>query len=202
MSVLDSRKTLNKLYQPSADDFAVVDVPELRYIMVDGEGDPDGELFPYLTRFLFTVIHPLRAFGRKQMGKNFVEPPLECLWWSDDMQDFIVGRRDKFKWRLMIVADADWLTPKLFDEGVEQASQKLGSVPPSLRLESYAEGKCVQIMHIGPPRSQGTTVARMYHEFLPANDLIPSGHYHEIYLNDHRRVAPNNLKTILRQPVR
>jgi hypothetical protein len=189
MSVLDSREKLKELYLPSADGFVLVDVPELRYIMLDGEGDPDGDLFANLTRWLFAVVHPLRLLGRQHMGKNFVEPPLECLWWADDIQDFIAGKREKFKWRLMIVADADWLTRALFDEGVEQASKRLGDVPSSLRLESYAEGKCVQIMHIGPPGSQAATMARMHGEFLPANNLTPHGYHHEIYLNDPRRSA-------------
>ncbi len=101
----------------------------------------------------------------------------------------------------MIVADADWLTRELFDEGFEQASRRLGDVPSSLRIKNYAEGKCVQIMHIGPPGAQSATTARMYGEFLTENNLTPHGYYHEIYLNDPRRVAPNKLKTVLRQPV-
>jgi hypothetical protein len=201
MSILDSKEILKELYLPPADDFVVVDVPELRYIMVDGEGDPDGDLFPHLTRWLFAVVHPLRLHGRKLMGKHFVEPPLECLWWSQDIQDLIARKRDKLQWRLMIVADADWITPKLFDEGVEQASQRLGNVPSGLRLKSFAEGQSVQIMHIGAPGSQATSMARMHNEYLPANKLLPNGHHHEIYLNDPRRVAPDKLKTVLRQAV-
>ncbi|TXH16083.1 MAG: hypothetical protein E6R00_06475 [Gammaproteobacteria bacterium] len=202
MSVLDSKEKLTELYSPPVGEFVVVDVPKLRYIMVDGFGDPNGPLFSDLTRWLFTVVHPLRLHGREVMGKNFVEPPLECLWWADDMQNLIDGHRDKFRWRLMIVADADWITRQLFNTGVRQASQKLGEVPDSLRMASFTEGTCVQTLHVGPPGSQATAVQRLHNEFLPANQFVAHHHHHEIYLGDHHRVAPSKLKTILRQPVR
>jgi hypothetical protein len=57
-------------------------------------------------------------------------------------------------------------------------------------------------MHIGPPSAEAATIARLHGEFLPAHNLIPNGHHHEIYLNDPNRVAPEKLKTVLRQPVR
>ncbi|MFN0050979.1 MAG: GyrI-like domain-containing protein [Planctomycetales bacterium] len=202
MSVLDSRQRLQELYLPSAEDFALVDVPELRFLMVDGEGNPKGERFQQMIRWLFAVVHPLRVIGRKRMGKDFVEPPLECLWWADDLRDFIDGRQDKLKWRLMIVADADWINEEMVGQAIRKASRKLGEAPAGLRLERYAEGTSLQIMHVGPPGSQAATMTRLHHELLPARHLVPNGHHHEIYLNDHRRVAPAKLKTVLRLPVR
>src|SRR5262245_23084161 len=201
MGALDSKERLKELYLPASKDFVLVDVPELQFVMVDGQGNPDGERFPQLIRWLFAVIHPIKLIAKRRMGKNFVEPPLECLWWSDDMNDFIAGKKSKLKWRLMIVATADWLKKEMFDEAVVKASKKLGKVPTGLRLARYPEGKSVQIMHVGPPGSQAATMARLHNEFLPANNLVPSGHHHEIYLNDPRRVAPEKLKTVLRQPV-
>ncbi len=43
---------------------------------------------------------------------------------------------------------------------------------------------------------------RLHHEYLPQNGLEPAGKHHEIYLSDPRRVAPEKLKTVLRQPVK
>jgi len=197
---LDSKERLKELYLPSGEDFVLVDVPELQFIMVDGRGNPDGELFQRMIRWLFAVVHPIKLFARERMGRNFVEPPLECLWWSDDIYDFIAGNKDKFNWRLMIVATSDWLKEEMFEQAVAKASKKLGEVPAGLRLESYAEGKSLQIMHVGPPSSIAATMVRM-HQFLPAHNLIPNGYHHEIYLNDPRRVPPKSLRTVLRQPV-
>ena len=42
----------------------------------------------------------------------------------------------------------------------------------------------------------------MHHQFMPENGYEPAGKHHEIYLSDPRKVAPEKLKTVLRQPVR
>ena len=202
MGALDSKERLKKLYLPSAKDFVLVDVPELQFIMVDGKGSPEGEHFSHMIRWLFAVVHPLKLIAKERMGKNFVEPPLECLFWSDDMRDFIAGKKNKLKWRMMIVATADWLKKEMFEQAIEKASKKLGKAPDGLRLDTYSEGKSVQIMHVGLPGTIPATMARLHNEFLPAHKLVPNGHHHEIYLNDPRRVAPENLRTVLRQPVR
>jgi hypothetical protein len=202
MGALDSKERLKELYLPSAKDFVLVDVPKLQFIMVDGKGSPQGQHFSQMIRWLFAVVHPIKLIAKERMGRNFVEPPLECLYWSDDMRDFIAGKKARLKWRLMIVATANWLTNEMFEQAVETASKKLGKAPASLRLDTYVEGKSVQIMHVGPPSSISATMARLHNEFLPAHKLVANGHHHEIYLNDPRRVAPGNLRTVLRQPVR
>ncbi len=189
-------KRLKELYVPSEKDFVLVDVPEMQFVMIDGEGSPDDAV-----QWLFSVIYPIKIIAKKRMGKDFVEAPLEGLWWADDMEDFIAGNKDKLKWRMMIVTP-DWLSAEMFEQAVAEVEKKLGEAPASLRLESYDEGKSVQIMYVGPPSEEGPTIARLHDEFLPAHDLIPNGYHHEIYLNDPRRVAPEKLRTVVRQPVR
>jgi hypothetical protein len=131
-----------------------------------------------------------------------VEPPIEGLWWADDPDDFIEGNREKLKWRMMIVA-ADWVDQVLFDQAVEETSQRLGEAPQSLRLDRLFEGRSVQIMHTGDYANEaGDLAARLHHEFLPEHGLVPNGHHHEIYLTDPNRVAPEKMRTVLRQPVR
>ena len=71
-----------------------------------------------------------------------------------------------------------------------------------MRLESYHEGLCVQILHIGSYDDEGPTLHEMHTEFIPANGCVENGKHHEIYLSDPRRVPAERLKTILRQPVR
>jgi hypothetical protein len=200
MSALDDRRRLEELYLPSAADFVLVDVPELQFLMIDGEGDPSGEEFANAMRWLFAVVYPIKRIAKERMGKRFVEPPLEALWWADDMNDLIAGNRDKFKWRLMIVT-ADWVDQEMFDDAVAKASERLGEPPRTLRLERFAEGMSVQIMHVGPNSEEAATIARLHHEFLPQHELVARGYHHEIYLTDPNRVAPEKRKTVLRQPV-
>src|SRR5262245_55731508 len=193
---------LKELYLPPVKDFVLVDVPDMRFVMIDGRGAADRSALDHAVKWLFTAIYPIKRIARERMGKSFVEPPLEGLWWADDIQDFICGNRDKLNWRMMIVYEPDWLTPEMFEDAVATATARLGESPASLRLERYPEGLSAQIMHVGPPSAEASTIARLHGEFLPARNLIPYGYHHEIYLNDPRRVAPEKLKTVLRQPVR
>jgi hypothetical protein len=200
MGALDDRRRLEELYLPPSDEFVLVDVPDLQYLMIDGEGDPAGEAFATATRWLFAVAYPLKRIARQRMGKRYTEAPLEALWWADDLRDLVAGRRDRLKWRQMIVT-ADWVDAEMFERAVAEASERLGPPPPGLRLERFTEGTSVQIMHVGPNSEEGPTLTRMHHEFLPQSDLVATGLYHEIYLTDPSRVAPERRRTVLRQPV-
>jgi hypothetical protein len=196
-----SKERLKELYLPTTDDFVFVDVPELQFAMVNGEGDPDDMPFRHAVKWLFSAIYPIKRIAKERMGKDFVEPPLEGLWWADDPNDLVAGRRDRLNWRLMVVT-ADWVSEEMFEEAVATASERLGEVPDTLRLERYDEGRCVQIMYIGDYRTDAASIARrLHHEFLPQHDLRPNGHHHEIYLSDPSRVAPDKMRTVVRQPV-
>ncbi|KAA0219687.1 MAG: GyrI-like domain-containing protein [Phycisphaerae bacterium] len=202
MKDADMKAKLKELYLPPADEVVLVDVPDMRYIMIDGHGAADRAALDHAVKWLFTVVHPIKRTVRERMGKDFVEPPLEGLWWADDIQDFIAGNKEKLNWRMMIVYEPDWLTRGMFDDAVATAKAKLGQAPGSLRLESYHEGLSAQTMYVGPPSSEGPTIARLHREFLPAHRLTAHGRHHEIYLTDPNRVAPQKMKTVLRQPVR
>ncbi len=201
MEKIDFKKQLKELYQPTHKNFSVVDVPNMLFAMIDAQGAPEGENFAQAVQWLYSTIYPIKFMAKKRMGKDFVMAPLEGLWWADDMNDFIEGNRDKWKWRLMIVLP-DWTSEEMFEQGAARGEKKLGERPQSLRMERFEEGLSVQIMHMGPFSDEAPVIAWMHHEFIPANGLVENGRHHEIYLNDARRTAPEKLKTVLRQPVR
>jgi len=201
MARSDFHSRLEELYLPPSDEFVLVNVPRANYAVVEGVGDPKSPENARLLKWLFAAIHPIKRIARERMGRTFVEPPLEALWWADSPCDFAAARLEEMKWRMMIVLP-EWGTKKLLKEGIASASEKLGTPPESLRIEPLREDLSAQIMHIGDGTTQGATIARLHEEFLPANGLEPSGRHHEIYLNDHNRVAARNRKTVLRQPVR
>ena len=202
MKEAEMQARLKELYLPPSKEFVLVDVPEMRYIMIDGHGAADRTDLDHAVKWLFGTIFPLKRVARERMGKRFVEPPLEGLWWADDMNDFIRGKRENLNWRMMIVFEPDWFTKKMFNDALAEAKTRLGKPPASLRLESYREGRSVQIMHIGPPAEEASVIASMHREFLPKHNLCPNGHFHEIYLTDPNRVAPEKMKSVLRQPVK
>jgi hypothetical protein len=200
MSTSDDLTLLKKLYLPPADEFVEVDVPEMQFLMLDGEGHHSSEGFVLATRWLMSVIRPIKPIAKERMGKSYYEPPLEVLWWADDMNDFIAGDREKIKWRQMIVM-ADWVDQEIFDRALAEASGKLGEPPRAVRLERFAEGTSVQIMHVGLEQDAVPTMACLYDEFLPEHRLVARGSFHEIYLSDPKRVKPERIRTVLRQPV-
>lgn len=202
MNDADLRARLRELYLPPKDEIVLVDVPEMRFIMIDGHGARERTAIDHAVRWLFAILHPVRLHARERMGSGFVAPPLEGLWWADDPEDFVSANRERLNWRMMIVYEPDWLTAGRYEDAVASASARLGEPPASLRLDRYHEGLSAQTMFIGPGDEEGPTIARLHREFLPAHGLLPRGHHHEIYLTDPGRVAPEKRRTVLRQPVR
>ncbi len=126
--------------------------------------------------------------------------PLEGLWWADDMSAFIADDRANWKWAMMIMQPHF-----LADEAIEaaitevQRKKKLAGLD-KLRLEEFSEGRCAQVMHVGPFSEEGPTIARL-HAFIDERSGL-AGKHHEIYLSDIRRAHPSNWKTIIRQGMR
>ena len=200
MNVEAFHERLKELYLPPAKRFTVVDVPEIRFAVVDGNGDPQSDECAEAVKWLYSVVHVVKPLVRERMGKNFVEPPLECLCWADKKKDFLARNKDKWKWRIMVVF-IDWISDAQFDEAVAKVASKRGPAPKTLRLMTLHEGKSVQTLHVGDYGELGAVCQRLYDEYLPENGFTPNGHYHEIYLNDPARTAPHKRRIVIRQPV-
>jgi hypothetical protein len=202
MEKTDFKKTLKHLYSPSPKEFGIVDVPRMQFLKVDGMGDPGtSDQYANAVAWLYGVAYPIKFASKNSLSRDYVVPPLEGLWWADDLSAFAGGERDKWQWTMMIM-QPEWITEPIFAEAVSKASKKLGTAPDTVRLETFDEGLSVQILHVGPYADEAPTIARLHKEFLPDNDLAENGHHHEIYLNDPRKTEPARLKTVLRNPVR
>ncbi len=202
MSKVDLKKNLKHLYNPSAREVSVVDVPPMNFLMVDGAGDPNVSLeYQQAMEALFSLSYTLKFTVKKSAGVNYVVMPLEGLWWTDDPDQFSMTNKDAWKWTAMIM-QPEHVTPGLFEEALAEVRQKK-NLPAldKVRFETYHEGLSVQIMHIGPYDAEEPTIARL-HRFIRDNGYEPNGKHHEIYLSDPRRTAPEKLKTVLRQPIR
>jgi hypothetical protein len=203
MPKTDFKKELRHLYQPSRRAFSVVEVPSMNFLMIDGHGDPNkAPEYQSAVEALYAVAYRLKFLSKKGLDKDYVVPPLEGLWWATDMATF-TDRRDKDAWDwTMMIMQPQWIGPDMVQEALEQVTKK-GDQPAvnELRLEPYAEGLCIQILHIGSYVDEGPALYKMHHEFIPQHGYEMSGKHHEIYLSDPRRTAPEKLKTILRQPV-
>lgn len=199
---IDFKKSLDS-YRARAGEFRLVDVPQMQYLMVDGQGDPNSDpSYAAALEALYPIAYKLKFASKLQLDRDYVMPPLEGLWWADDMQSF-AGSRDKSLWQwTMMLMVPEWIGNGLFEQAVELVAAK--SLPTRLsdvRLELLAEGLCVQTLHVGPFDDEGPVLARMHNEFVPEQGLRLTGKHHEIYFSDFRRSAPEKLRTLLRQPV-
>lgn len=202
MTKIDFKKTMKEFYNPPKK-FGVVDLPEMLFLMIDGHGDPNtAQEYQDALEALYAVAYKMKFISKKTLEKDYVVPPLEGLWWAEDMDTFITRDKSAWDWTMMIMVP-DWITAEIFNDALEQVRKKKN--PTSLdkvRLESYHEGLSVQIMHIGSYDDEGPVLAQMHNKFIPENGYVENGKHHEIYLSNPRRVAPEKLKTVLRQPVR
>ena len=199
---IDFKRTLDAYAAPKGR-FRIVDVPDTRYLAVDGHGDPDTSPdFAGAVGALYPVAYTLKFASKRDLDRDYVVPPLEGLWWADDMDTFTVARdRTRWDWTLLLMVP-DWLDEAQVTAAIEQVRAK---DPPArlgdLRLAALSEGRCVQTLHVGSFDDEGAVLARMHDEFIPENGLRMAGTHHEIYLSDIRKTAPEKLRTILRQPV-
>jgi hypothetical protein len=201
MKKIDYKKELKHLYRPSAKEVAVVDVPEMNFLMIDGEGDPNtAPAFQEATEALYALSYALKFKIKKGEGQvDYGVMPLEGLWWADDMSQFSVDKKGEWKWTLLMM-QPEYVTPALVAEAVEEVKHKKNPAAlPLIRFEAYAEGKAAQIMHIGPFSEEGPTIEKV-HAFIAENGFQLAGLHHEIYLSDIRRAAPEKWKTVIRQP--
>lgn len=204
--VFDYKKEYKDLYMPK-DKAALVEIPPINFLMVDGSGNPNNNLdFEQATELLYGLSYTIKMSknkGEQPEGYfDYVVPPLEGLWWTDD--EFSLENKDNWKWTLML-RQPEFVTEDVVKWAKEQYLKKKSDVTiDKIRFESFYEGLCVQIMHIGPYNTEPESMKKI-NDFIQnqgLRDKVGSGgKHHEIYLSDPRRCKPENLKTILRHPV-
>lgn len=197
----DVKRSLDA-YRARPGEFRLLDVPDLQYLMVDGRGDPNTPAFAEAIETIYPVAYALKFASKRDLGEDYVVPPLEGLWWAEDMDAFTVARdKSRWRWTLMTMVP-DRLGQDAFAAAVARvATRRRPARLDDVRLEPLSEGRCVQTLHVGPFDDEAGVLARLHHEFVPAHGLRPTGRHHEIYLSDFRRVPPEKRRTILRQPV-
>ena len=201
MAKIDLKKELRHLYQPSPREVVEVDVPTFRFLMIDGAGDPTGSQ-PYVqaVEALFSVSYTAKFMVKKGAEAiDYAVMPLEGLWWADDMSAFIANDRAQWQWTMMIM-QPPFATQEVVASAIAEVKRKKAlPAVERLRLEDFSEGRCAQVLHLGPFSEEGPTIERV-HDFIDAR-ASRAGKHHEIYLSDIRKAAPDKWKTVIRQPM-
>lgn len=211
MDKLDYKKTYKELYQPKTKP-SIIEVPEMIFIAIDGEGNPNScPEYKAAIEVLYGLSYAIKMSkmnGTQPAGYfEYVVPPLEGLWQVDgvDFDGMNVTDKDKFKW-ISMIRQPEFVTEEVF----EQAKLVLKKKKPALdlskaRLMKMTEGLCVQIMHKGSYDDEPASIEQMK-RFLDKNgyieDFSEGRFHHEIYLSDPRKCSPDKLKTVIRHPIK
>ncbi|HXP60421.1 MAG TPA: GyrI-like domain-containing protein [Dongiaceae bacterium] len=179
----------------------LVEIKPAVYLAISGQGAPGGDQFTASIGALYGAAFTIKMTRKFAGRQDYGICKLEGQWWSDSGPDLSKAPKDQWRWNLLI------RTPRFVTgEDLRKAVDVLlkrgkGEEVKQVRLETLAEGTCVQMLHVGPYDQECVTIARMK-EFAENNQLEFHGRHHEVYLSDPRRVPPERLKTILRCPVR
>ncbi len=206
---IDFKKMEKDLYQPGAKP-AIIEVPEMTFIMIDGHGDPNtSEAYQTALEVLYGLAYAVKMSkmgGRQPKGYyDFVVPPLEGLW-STDTGVVESGITDKsaFYWTSMIRMP-EFVTPEVIEEAKVNLLKKKPSLDLSIvRLEVFNEGLCAQVMHTGSYDNEPATILALKTFVADSGyriDLSDTRKHHELYLNDPRKTSPEKLKIIIRYPI-
>ncbi len=179
----------------------LVDVGRGQYLAVEGQGPPGGEDFQQAVGALYGMAYTVKMTRKFEGRGDYVVCKLEARYWADGTRDdWAELPPGQWRWQMLI------RTPDVVgDEDLREAVVKLvakgkGEGCERVRLTELAEGRCVQMLHVGPYEEEARTLAVM-RDLAGREGLSPAGRHHEIYLSDPRRVAPEKLRTILRMPV-
>ena len=196
-------KKIFDCYKAENNTFRIVEVPKIQYLMIDGHGDPNtSKEFTEAIRTLYPVAYKLKFASKTALNKDYVVMPLEGLWWADDMRTF-TSSRAKTQWDFtLMIMQPSWITQEMFKSAVQKVAEKNPSASLSkIRFETLDEATCVQTLHIGSFDDEAAVLEQMHHQFIPEQGFRLTKKHHEIYFSDFRKVAPEKLRTLLRQPV-
>ena len=198
--VSDWRKELKELYLPSSKEVSVVDIPKMKFLMLDGEGAPGNEAMGKTFEALYIMAFGVKlAVKKRDPRKDFKVYPAEGLWWTNEDGSIDLGKKDEWKWTIM-VAQPDQVTKAIVEEVRAQAMKKKDNpLLSKVRFEEFKEGKAAQIMHIGPYDQETENIQKVVKHIRSLGKKV-SGKHHEIYLSDPGRVPPEKMKTVVRLP--
>jgi hypothetical protein len=182
----------------------IVRLPALNYMMISGRGDPaKGREFQEAVQALYTLAYTLKFSGKPGSRQRAMPVlPLDALWWMPGRKGWLTSApRSSWRWQAMLAVPGFVTKAVLGTIRKDALAKKPMPMLRKVRLKTWKEGLCAQVLHIGPFAAEQPTIERL-HEFIREQGYRPTGRHHEIYLSDPRRTSPKNLKTILRQPMK
>ena len=186
-------------------DVNLLELGQYKYLKFAGKGRILSDTFNESVNSLFFVTKVLQNILKKQKDINFSTPKLEILKWDEtDNNEYIYHDKNNQKelYWIMLIRLYDFITEDHIEDAKEYCIRKKQiKLAEKITIDSYNVGNVVQTMHKGNFGTEGNAVKKMY-EFMNKNNLEESGFYQELNLSYPRKVIPQNMKRILRIPVR
>ncbi len=199
MTKIELAKEDKKYYtaktSPQISEFSI-----LSYLAVEGKGEPAGKTFTEAVQALYPLAYGIKGLCKKD-GRDFAVAKLEGLWWVKSSKPALEVPRGEWHWKLLIRLP-DFVTSEIVEKAKREVMKKKGiELLKEIKFEKITEGKCIQVLHVGPYSTEPETIEKM-RKMMRENNLTENGYHHEIYLSDPRKTPPQKMKTILRQPVK
>ncbi len=199
MAKLDLVKEYKVYYKVGAKP-EIVEFGPVKYLTIEGKGEPAGEVFTSKIEALYPLAYGIKKVC-KDKGNDFGVPKLEGLWWVESNKPTLEVPRSEWCWKLLIRMPKFVTNEMILSIQPEVAKKKKNGLIQKISFEKITEGKCVQIMHIGPYSTEPETINTLM-DFMAKSGLSVNGLHHEIYLSDPRKTESSKMKTLIRYPVK
>ncbi|NWG14781.1 MAG: GyrI-like domain-containing protein [Acidobacteria bacterium] len=192
---IDFSKTDRDLYTatPKAKE---VTAGKATFLSFEGKGEPGGKAFEDAIQQLYSLAYTAKFMLRHNGKLDFAVGKLECLWHTENIEQ---TPRSEWCWQ-MLVRIPDTVTAADLKKARDEVRRKRGLDTSGVKRWTWKEGRCVQMMHVGPYDQVGRSYSQL-DEYARERGLVASCPAHEIYISNPQRVEPARLKTIIRLPV-
>lgn len=190
----------DKIYYTAKTNPQIVEFPKISYLAIEGKGEPAGKAFTEAVQALYPLAYSVKGLCKKD-SRDFAVAKLEGLWWVKSNKPALEVLREEWYWKLLIRLP-DFVTSEIVVKAKLEVLKKKGiDLLKATKFEKITEGKCIQVLHIGPYSTEPETIAKI-RKIMKESNFIENGFHHEIYLSDPRKTPPQKMKTILRQPIK
>lgn len=204
MDKIDYKREMKELYSQSSKAISLIQVPQLNFIMMDGKADRSSEEFKAAWDTLVRTAYTIKfIIKNSNTSADYVTMPVEGLWLNNLEKQENEAYKHGMCWTLCIMQPA-CVNKETFFEAIEATKKKKGvslEYLDKIYLKDYSDGLSIQTINIGPYESIQDSMDNLQ-AYMEINNYIVNGPYHEIYIGNSRRAKPENLKTILRQPIK
>jgi hypothetical protein len=177
----------------------VVATAPARYLSLDGQGAVAGAPFVEQALALENLLRGLRTRIRREDGKDFRIPPLEALLGAPRGPAPVLETGGPVPWKLLLRIPA-FVRPSDLAGLADDLDGEWDGLPPA-RIEELREGRCIQVLHVGPVTDLPAAVERVRRSAVD-QDLVVRGRLHAVWMTDPARTSPERRRTLVRLPVK